>query len=202
MTTNPFFGVFFSGASYPIFSSSCTQIDASHWVLDVCTSVAPNYWDLKEVSLFLTAPGALEAAAAAIGGGGAEVGLALYSRAATGDWAFRGAVHSGCPSAVMLTQWPLSDSDLPPPGPGVVQIGISLEPLASVLSQLGTQIGSKEDFARKVATDLFRFLQSFQTVQMGDRIVAPANALDRWFVRFQEKFRKDPDFLTRRKVDE
>ena len=43
-----------------------------------------------------------------------------------------------------------------------------------------------------------RFMESFQTLQMGDQIVVPANCLDRWFIKFQDKFRRDPDFLTRR----
>ncbi|KXZ48058.1 hypothetical protein GPECTOR_30g153 [Gonium pectorale] len=63
----------------------------------------------------------------------------------------------------------------------------------------GSKVGAKEEFAKRVGLDLFRFLESFQTQQMGDHIVVPANALDRWFVRFSEKFRRDPDFLTRRK---
>ena len=41
-------------------------------------------------------------------------------------------------------------------------------------------------------------MESFQTVQMGNKIVVDADVLDKWFIKFQDKFRRDPDFLTRR----
>lgn len=37
----------------------------------------------------------------------------------------------------------------------------------------------REDFARRVGMDLFRFMESFQTRAMGDQIIVPANVLDR-----------------------
>lgn len=66
-------------------------------VLDVCASVTPSYPDLKEVALFLTAPGTLDAQAA----------LGLYVRcgaAGGGEWAYRGCVHNGHPSEVIPLQ--------------------------------------------------------------------------------------------------
>ncbi|PNH05369.1 hypothetical protein TSOC_008376 [Tetrabaena socialis] len=82
--------------------------------------------------------------------------------------------------------------------PTTVQIGISVEAGAELMGKEGRKLGAKHDFARLVATDLFRFLESFQTQQMGDMLAVPANALDRWFQRFTDKFKKDPNFLTRR----
>lgn len=32
----------------------------------------------------------------------------------------------------------------------------------------------------------------------GDQLVLPSNVLERWFKRFEDKFRRDPDFLVRR----
>lgn len=57
----------------------------------------------------------------------------------------------------------------------------------------------REEFAKLVGVDLFRFMESFQKTAVGDHLVVPANVLDRWFFRFQEKYRKDPDFLSRDK---
>ena len=65
------------------------------------------------------------------------------------------------------------------------------------------RLGKKEEFAKRVALDLFRYLESFNqggghVAQISnDHLVVPANFLDRWFTKFQHKFRRDPDFLTR-----
>ena len=63
-------------------------------VLDVCVSVLPSYWDLKEVSLFLMAPNRLDSAAA----------LGLYVKVGPSDWLYRGCVHNGHPTEVMPLQ--------------------------------------------------------------------------------------------------
>lgn len=222
-------------------------------MLDVCSTVNPNYWDLKEIALFLTAPNTLDAASA----------LGVYVKCGSSDWIYRGCVHAGHPSEVMplqvcpcmqvcmrvcggrmwwwwlwwwcvcatmharmwaqqepleaaaaasravpppmfctntspmdhesspgclgccarvhpWPQWPLPEGGaLLPPGPGVVQVGVSVEPGADIIHKEGSKLGAKHDFAKRVAEDLFRFLESFQTQHMGNHIVVPANALDR-----------------------
>ena len=84
----PPFGVFFVGASYPIFENNFTRVDATHrgvvtssvkmmcagpaskaevmtrhvldlQVLDVAAAVTPDYASLKEVALFLPQPNLL-----------------------------------------------------------------------------------------------------------------------------------------------
>ncbi|KAJ9514085.1 hypothetical protein QJQ45_002197 [Haematococcus lacustris] len=141
-------------------------------LLDVCTSVSPEYWNLKEVALFLTAPNVLDPALA----------VGLYVRTGASEWVYRGCCHAGHPSEVM----PL-------------QVGISIEPGVDIVNKEGSKLGAKEEFAKRVGMDLFRFMESFQTRAMGDMIEVPANVLDRWFLKFSEKFRRDPDFLTRDK---
>lgn len=42
------------------------------------------------------------------------------------------------------------------PSLGAVQIGVSIEPVAELESKEGSKLGNKEDFVRRVATDLFR----------------------------------------------
>lgn len=185
----PLFGIMFVGHSYPIFEHQLQRVDATHWVLDVCTMVAPNYWDLKEISMFLTQPNSLDP----------NVALGLYVRTAGSEWLYRGCCHNGHPNDVMPLQWPLPETGPVPPGPGAIQIGVSVEPGAEIINKEGSKLGSREDFAKRVGMDLFRFMESFQTKAMGDHIVVPANVLDRWFTRFSEKFRRDPDFLTRDK---
>ncbi|GFR52049.1 hypothetical protein Agub_g14568 [Astrephomene gubernaculifera] len=184
------FGLFFVGHSGPITSNQLTQVDATHWVLD-CAPITSNYTDLKEVALFLL-PGTVIDPNSALG---------LYVKAgASGQWSYRGCVHNGHPSEVMPLQWPLNEDGSPvSPAVGPIQIGVSVEPGEQIIQKEGSKVGAKEEFAKRVGLDLFRFLESFQTQQMGNHIVVPADALDRWFVRFSEKFRRDPDFLTRRK---
>ena len=47
--------------------------------------------------------------------------------------------------------------------------------------------------------DLFRYMESFQAATQinSEQMIVPMNILDRWFNKFQNKFRRDPDFLTR-----
>ena len=50
-------------------------------------------------------------------------------------------------------------------------------------------LGSKEDFAKRVAMDLFRYMESF----LGDDRLGVGNVIDNWF-KFLNKFRRDPNF--------
>lgn len=183
----PLFGVNFVGNSFPVFEPALTRVDQTHWVLDVCTSVLHNYWELKELMVFLVQPGMLPP----------DMALGVYVKTGLSEWVYRGCVHAGHPSEVMPIQWPQPDSGPVPPGPGAAQIGISIEPGAEIIHKEGSKVGAKEDFAKRVGMDLFRYMESFQTQAMGDHIIVPANVLDRWFIKFSDKFRRDPDFLTR-----
>lgn len=73
----------------------------------------------------------------------------------------------------------------------------ALYTLAEVAAKEGSKLGAKEDFAKRVAMDLFRFMESFGQGPGGDTIVVPTNILERWYTRLSERLRKDPDFLTR-----
>jgi len=58
-------------------SSACVLADQ---VLDVCSLVKPQYWELKEVALYLASPNALDPSLA----------LGLYVKSAASDWQYRG----------------------------------------------------------------------------------------------------------------
>lgn len=68
-----------------------------------------------------------------------------------------------------------------------------------MVAKEGAKMGAREDFAKRVAFNLFRYIESFGGTQ-GDQIAVPASVLDQWFTRFQEKSRRDPDFLARQEV--
>ena len=80
----------------------------------------------------------------------------------------------------------------PPSGP-------TPPPLPADLAQKeGASLASRLDFGRRVALDLFRYIESFAAPGAGGTaIVLPAGALDAWFSKFSAKFRRDPDFLLR-----
>lgn len=182
------FAVVFPSYSFPITSEHFARVDQTHWVLDVCSLVRQQYWEVKEVALFLTAPNSLDPSLA----------LGLYVKCGASDWMYRGCVHSGHPSDVMPLQWPAQEGGhVVPPAPGYIQLGVSIEPLAELSAKEGSRLGDKMQFARRVGLDMYRFLEGFATQASGDAILIPTNALDRWLQRFERKFRLDPDFLTR-----
>ncbi|GBF96836.1 hypothetical protein Rsub_09692 [Raphidocelis subcapitata] len=184
------FGLLFVGCSFPIPASGLQQVDPTHWVLDACSAVRPDYWELKEATLFLSGP--IDAAAA----------VGLYVRAGDSGWLYRGCVHNGRPSEVMPLQWPTGGGgDAVAPQPGAVQVGISIEPLAELSAKEGGRLGDKVDYARRVGLDLVHFMGSFptQAVNGGEVMLVPANVMALWFAKFERKFRRDPDFLTRQR---
>jgi hypothetical protein len=183
------FGLCFLGSSFPIPSTSFTPVSSTHSALDVSTALGPvSLSKVKDVCLFLNSPNAIAS----------DVALALYIKLGDNEWAYRGCVHAGQPSAAMSLLWPASEEQQSLSLiPSAALIGIALEPLSECLAKEGSALGSREEFAKRVGMDLFRYMESYQTVQMGDQLVVPSNCLDKWFVKFQHRFRTDPDFLTR-----
>ena len=45
---------------------------------------------------------------------------------------------------------------------------------------------------------LCRYMESFNAGASGDTLILPSNVLERWFSKFEDRFRRDPDFLVRR----
>ena len=70
------------------------------------------------MSLFLVRSGTLDPTLA----------LGLYISIGGAEWQYRGYVSNTQPSEVMPLQWPEQDQPLNI-GPGVIQLGVSLEPL-------------------------------------------------------------------------
>lgn len=80
-----------------------------------------------------------------------------------------------------------------------VRLLVAIEPAVDLLPkmQIVDQVDFRRDFARKIALNLFRFIESFS--QGGGRdgsfLRCPQDVLDRWLVRFDEKYKKDPNFI-------
>lgn len=148
------------------------------------TAVIPTNADLQEIFFCLLEPNTVPS----------DKALALYVTVDGSQWLYRGLVSNQQPSEVCPLLLPLGGD-----GSGHIQIGVALEPLAEASIKEGSKLKVKEEYTRRVGLDLFNFLQSFGNVSTfgSDKIVVPANALDRWYTRVSTRLRKDPDFLTK-----
>ncbi|KAI4299645.1 hypothetical protein L6164_033081 [Bauhinia variegata] len=183
------FGVVFPNRSFPMDISTFTQIDTFHWVLDMNTFVGEAYDQIREVCIFLLNSFTLPP----------DKAVAVYIQSPGSPFLFVGAVTLARPSAVLSLPWP------EPGGSGQLQltadaqalsakIGVSVEDLASLPSLDVTAEKRIERLAMKVGENLFNFMQSFCGVD-GSKLVVPMDILDRWFKKFQERAKRDPEYL-------
>lgn len=111
------FGIIFVKRSFVIASEAFTQVDATHWVLDVSALTGGAYIDVRDVCLFVPGGGLLPL----------DAGLALHVQAGDSGWEYRGAVSNALPSEIFPTAWPRPEGALgyhP-----TAQVGVSVEPL-------------------------------------------------------------------------
>lgn len=121
------------------------------------------------------------------------------------------------------------DESTNPPQHGEVTLGISLEPAASVSSQMAalqaqsssnitsnsssalvlsrpnkpppTEQEVKVKLAQKIIKNAFNFLASYSgNLQNGVEVV-PLKAFEEWWKKFEGRVRSDPEFLEREDVD-
>lgn len=80
-----------------------------------------------------------------------------------------------------------------------ITLGVSIEPLENIrnldILSRNHSLDSK-NVAKKIALDLFNFLQSFDTGQAPSGwMTVPTNIFERWFQRFERKIERDPTFF-------
>ncbi|KAK3020051.1 hypothetical protein RJ639_003364 [Escallonia herrerae] len=182
------FGVVFPNRSFPMDISAFTQIDTFHWLLDMNTFVGEAYDSIREVCIFLINNFTLPQ----------DKALAVYIQSPGSPFIFCGAVTLVRPSAVLSLPWPepggqmqLTAADAAPVS---AKIGMSVEDLASLPSLDVAAERKIERLAMKVGENLFNFMQSFCGVD-GNKLVVPMDILDRWFKKFQERAKRDPEYL-------
>ena len=62
---------------------------------------------------------------------------------------------------------------------------------------------SRKVYAKCVAQNLYNFMGSYGNdpnvnyMNNSQYLVVPQNFLDKWFLKFEDKFRKDPNFILR-----
>ncbi len=104
------------------------------------------------------------------------------------------------PSNVFQVRWPPA---VLMQGPFQAQLGITVEPLTEIAKKVSPIPPQDEEyklFAKFIAEDLFRFMESFNkaTDSRSEYLMIPTKVLDMWFEKFQAKFRRDPFFWTRK----
>ncbi|PON82272.1 OPI10 family [Trema orientale] len=187
------FGVVFPNRSFPMDISAFTQIDTFHWILDMNTFVGEAYDQVHELCIFLLNSFTLPP----------DKALAVYVQSPGSAFVFCGAVTLTRPSAVLTLAWPepgaaaaaaplqIAAADSAPIS---AKIGVSVEDLASLPSLDVTAEKRIERLALKVGENLFNFMQSFCGVD-GSKLVVPMDILDRWFKKFRDRAKRDPDYL-------
>lgn len=191
----PLFGLIIPGKAV---LTEFVQVDATKFSLTVqcdgTTVPAPSL--IREIVFFLTNPAAIPP----------NHGVVIYwqmtsnANVPTG-FALLGAVTAEQPSAVLATGWSenvqiaeMSSA----PAPTAITFGLSLEPIENMFNIGAVQSRveqGKLHVARKIAGDLFRYMQSFDTGAAAQHLVVPNNIFDRWFQRFENRFRRDPNFF-------
>ncbi|GJQ93038.1 protein OPI10 [Tanacetum coccineum] len=182
------FGVVFPNRSFPIDISTFNQIDTFHWVLDMNTFVGEAYDSIREVCIFLLNSFTLPP----------DKALAVYIQSPGSPFVFVGAVTLARPSAVLSLPWPEAPGGLtltaPDAAPLSAKIGVSVEDIGSLPSLDVAAEQKIQRLAMKVGENLFNFMQSFCGVD-GSKLVVPMDILDRWFKKFQERSKRDPEYL-------
>ena len=121
--------------------------------------------------------------------------------AATG-YELLGPMTPGKPSVIFQTGWAEHEQVVEISSTGVpvqVTFAISVEPVGSI-ENITPKPETRLFVAQKVAMDLFKYLQSFDSGTGGPgNMVVPNNIFDRWLQRFESKFRRDPNFFLRSK---
>lgn len=78
-----------------------------------------------------------------------------------------------------------------------------LEPSTEIVKKVSPVPPQDEEyrlFAKFIADDLFRFMESFnkQTDSRNELLLIPTKVLDMWYEKFNNKFKHDPFFWTRK----
>ena len=128
--------------------------------------------------------------------------------AASTGFELLGALTPEQPSSVFQTGWSEKEQllELVSRGtPLMVTIAASIEPLANI-QNLSTNSNNNQEgrlfVAQQIAYDLFDFMRSFDTGNAGPgNMIVPQNIFDRWFKRFENRFKRDPNFFMKKREE-
>jgi|EP00945_MAST-04E_sp_MAST-4E-sp1_P006743 hypothetical protein len=127
-------------------------------------------------------------------------GASLHFSTDGTNWEYLGALGAEKPSDIFRTGWATNISLR---SCQVLQIGVSIEPLQSLVQMEGgaRPVADRLEVAKSIARNLFHFFESFdkKSIDGGNYLVLPSNALDKWLNRFERKYRCDPNFFMDKK---
>eukprot|EP00916_Digyalum_oweni_P025814 GHVL01042503.1.p1 GENE.GHVL01042503.1~~GHVL01042503.1.p1 ORF type:complete len:112 (-),score=16.11 GHVL01042503.1:238-573(-) len=106
-----------------------------------------------------------------------------------------GVLGDQSPSAIFATGWPMNPSMRGCPTVRLLITHQSAEEL-DILLKTSPPPDFRKNLAKKVALNLFQYIDSFRHMGPPTALIQyPQNVLDQWFIRFEEKYNKDPSFL-------
>mmetsp|Transcript_13352 Transcript_13352/g.32095 ORF Transcript_13352/g.32095 Transcript_13352/m.32095 type:complete len:239 (-) Transcript_13352:1885-2601(-) len=113
-----------------------------------------------------------------------------------------GSLASDRPSEILRTGWSEHSQFLAvgPNEAAQVTIGVSIEPMDSVRNLAAVTNAHNRSkrplVAQKIAQDLLNFMNSFDSGASGpSQMVVPKNIFERWWQRFENKSKRDPNFF-------
>jgi len=126
-------------------------------------------------------------------------GAVLYFSIDQVNWQILGAISPEKPSGTFRTGWPSNEIVCNAP---FIYLGVSLETLDVILNLQIENSGFEDrfNFAHKIALDLFEYMTSFSQTSTPGTMMVPTNIFDRWFERFERKYRLDPNFMLKKSV--
>jgi len=127
-------------------------------------------------------------------------GALYYSIPPFENLQFIGAIANTRPSDIFTTGFALNPDVN---GLEVIKLVIKVEPLENLkdLIMLITNNDIQKEYAKKVAQNLYNYMVSFNKEGMipgqigNEYLVIPANFLDKWIAKFEEKYKYDPNFI-------
>lgn len=195
------FGIVVSGRPVILANQhgSCiVQETPESWIVDVanpgqvceCAIFSARFAQIADISFFLIS-------ALPSWSNGDPTGLAIYfSCFPFENWEFLTALSNSKPSIIINAGWSLNPLLDEAPS---VRVGLRIEQADAIITKVSTmdRIDFKRDYARKIALNLFRFIESFSQgpSRDGNFLRCPQDVLDRWIVRFNEKYERDPNFI-------
>mmetsp|Transcript_2837 Transcript_2837/g.4166 ORF Transcript_2837/g.4166 Transcript_2837/m.4166 type:complete len:227 (+) Transcript_2837:96-776(+) len=120
--------------------------------------------------------------------------------ATTTEFELVGAIANHKPSGAFRTGWSTNETlsaamNNSASSTVTINLGVSIEHMSSV-QNIGVMQDKTTHVAKKIATDLFNYMQSFDTGSGGGgNMVVPKNIFERWMSRFEAKARVDPNFF-------
>lgn len=192
--TNPMFGVIVSGR---LVQTDFQPVDETKFFITI-----PDADNINHIVVFLT--GAIPFQ----DGIGGSVYFSWPNPVAPPTWQFLGYISNQKPSAIfkitkLKTDHTAVNPFAPQPVSHVAQIGISVEPLLQIQSQIpvtddNVNVSNFMEFATKMLENFFNFASSFvtnpATVALSPNEFIPITVFQQWYTNFQRRLQADPNF--------